>query len=283
MATNPRVALVTGGMGGLGEAICIKLAALGYTVVTTHSPGNTKAPEWLESMNKQGFSFCLSVRCREIRVGRRVRQDGGGGPRPDRRARQQCRHHAGHDVSQDGQDQLGRRHPDESRFVLQHDEAGLRRHGRPGLGAHRQHLFRQRADRAFGQTNYSAAKAGMHGFTKALAREVARKGVTVNSISPGYCETSMVMAMPKDVRDGKIVPTIPMDGSAGRKKSHDRSPTSRATKLRSSPERTSRSTAANTCSDVGCDADARLRDASAPAPPGRTIAQVTSGRAAEMR
>ena len=48
MATNPRVALVTGGMGGLGEAICIKLAALGYKVVTTHSPGNTKAAEWLE-------------------------------------------------------------------------------------------------------------------------------------------------------------------------------------------------------------------------------------------
>ena len=52
-----RVALVTGGMGGLGEAICIKLAALGYTVVTTHSPGNTKAAEWLDSMKKQGLSF----------------------------------------------------------------------------------------------------------------------------------------------------------------------------------------------------------------------------------
>ena len=55
MAMNvPRVALVTGGMGGLGEAICIKLAALGYKVVTTHSPGNTKAQEWLDGMNKMG-------------------------------------------------------------------------------------------------------------------------------------------------------------------------------------------------------------------------------------
>ena len=53
----PRVALVTGGMGGLGEAICIKLAALGYKVVTTHSPGNTKAQEWLDSMNKMGYGF----------------------------------------------------------------------------------------------------------------------------------------------------------------------------------------------------------------------------------
>jgi acetoacetyl-CoA reductase len=44
-------------MGGLGEAICIKLAALGYKVVTTHSPGNTKAQEWLESMRKQGYAF----------------------------------------------------------------------------------------------------------------------------------------------------------------------------------------------------------------------------------
>ena len=57
MAANPRVALVTGGMGGLGEAICIKMAALGYTVVTTHSPGNTKVKDWLQAMRDQDFSF----------------------------------------------------------------------------------------------------------------------------------------------------------------------------------------------------------------------------------
>ena len=61
----------------------------------------------------------------------------------------------------------------------------------------------------FGQTNYSAAKAGMHGFTMALAREVARKGVTVNSVSPGYCETALVMAVPADVRN-QIVANIPV-------------------------------------------------------------------------
>lgn len=66
----------------------------------------------------------------------------------------------------------------------------------------------------FGQANYSAAKAGMHGFTMALAREVARKGVTVNSISPGYCETAMVMAMPDEVRAG-IVDKVPV-GRLGR-------------------------------------------------------------------
>ncbi len=61
----------------------------------------------------------------------------------------------------------------------------------------------------FGQTNYSAAKAGMHGFTMSLAREVARKGVTVNSVAPGYCETALVMAVPTDVRN-QIVAQIPV-------------------------------------------------------------------------
>jgi acetoacetyl-CoA reductase len=61
----------------------------------------------------------------------------------------------------------------------------------------------------FGQTNYSAAKAGMAGFSKALAQEVVRKGVTVNTVSPGYVETDMVMAIRKEVRD-QIVAQIPM-------------------------------------------------------------------------
>ncbi len=63
---------------------------------------------------------------------------------------------------------------------------------------------------AFGQTNYSAAKAGMHGFTKAAALEYARKGVTVNTISPGYIGTKMVMAIPSEVLESKIIPQIPM-------------------------------------------------------------------------
>ena len=67
-----------------------------------------------------------------------------------------------------------------------------------------------------GQTNYSAAKAGMHGFTMALAREVARKGVTVNSVSPGYCETALVMAVPQAVRE-QIVANIPV-GRLGKPK-----------------------------------------------------------------
>lgn len=61
----------------------------------------------------------------------------------------------------------------------------------------------------FGQTNYSAAKAGMHGFTMALAREVARKGVTVNTVSPGYMNTKMVEAVPREILD-RIVEEIPV-------------------------------------------------------------------------
>jgi acetoacetyl-CoA reductase len=62
----------------------------------------------------------------------------------------------------------------------------------------------------FGQTNYAAAKAGMHGFTKSLALEVAKKGVTVNTISPGYIATKMVEAVPDDILNTKIIPQIPV-------------------------------------------------------------------------
>ena len=61
----------------------------------------------------------------------------------------------------------------------------------------------------FGQTNYSAAKAGVHGFTMALAREVARKGVTVNTVSPGYCDTALVQAVPEKIRE-QIIAQVPV-------------------------------------------------------------------------
>src|SRR5205807_2133042 len=66
----------------------------------------------------------------------------------------------------------------------------------------------------FGQANYSAAKAGMHGFTKTLAIEVAKKGITVNTISPGYIGTDMVMAVPEEIRN-QIVSLIPIGRLGG--------------------------------------------------------------------
>jgi acetoacetyl-CoA reductase len=61
-----------------------------------------------------------------------------------------------------------------------------------------------------GQVNYSAAKAGDLGFTKALAQECANKGITVNALCPGYIGTEMVQAVPKEVLDKKILPFIPV-------------------------------------------------------------------------
>jgi acetoacetyl-CoA reductase len=63
---------------------------------------------------------------------------------------------------------------------------------------------------AYGQANYAAAKAGMHGFTKALALEMARHGVTVNTVSPGYLNTKMVQQVPQDILHARILPQIPL-------------------------------------------------------------------------
>ncbi|WP_420473846.1 acetoacetyl-CoA reductase [Noviherbaspirillum sp. ST9] len=206
-----RVALITGGMGGLGEAICIKMAALGYQVVTTYSPGNTKAAEWLESMEKQGFKFraypcdvadfesaqkCIKQIADEIGPVDVLVNNAGI-----------TRDMTFKKMDKANWDAVMKTNLDSVFNMTKPVCDGMSDRGW-GRIINISSVNGQKG--AFGQTNYSAAKAGMHGFTKALALEVARKGVTVNTISPGYIGTKMVMAIPTEVLESKIIPQIPM-------------------------------------------------------------------------
>ena len=206
-----RVALVTGGMGGLGEAICIKLAALGYKVVTTYSPSNTKAKEWVRTMNDMGYGFKAYAcdvtdfdSCKDCvaQVGKEVGPIevlvNNAGITRDMTFKK---------MTKADWDSVIHTNLDSVFNMTKQVMDGMTDRGW-GRVINISSVNGQKG--AFGQTNYSAAKAGMHGFTKALALEVARKGVTVNTISPGYIGTKMVMAIPKDVLDSKIIPQIPM-------------------------------------------------------------------------
>ncbi|HVP89296.1 MAG TPA: acetoacetyl-CoA reductase [Casimicrobiaceae bacterium] len=212
MADNKkRVALVTGGMGGLGEAICVKLAALSYDVITTHSPGNTKAQEWLASMKKQGFSFhaypcdvvdwdscmhCVAQVAKDVGPVDVLVNNAGI-----------TRDTTFKKMDKANWDAVIRTNLDSCFNMTKQVCDGMVERGW-GRIINISSVNGQKG--AFGQVNYSAAKAGMHGFTKALALEVAKKGVTVNTISPGYIGTKMVMAIPQEVLDSKIIPQIPM-------------------------------------------------------------------------
>ena len=210
MATH-RIALVTGGMGGLGEAICMKMAALGYTVVTTHSPGNAKANEWLQSMKGQGYTFraypcdvasfdsaAACVKHVGTELGPIDVLVNNAGITRDMTFKK---------MDKANWDAVVQTNLDSCFNMTKQVCDGMVDRGW-GRIINISSVNGQKG--AFGQTNYSAAKAGMHGFTKALALEIARKGVTVNTISPGYIGTKMVMAIPKEVLDSKIVPQIPM-------------------------------------------------------------------------
>jgi len=198
-------------MGGLGEAICIKLAALGYHVVTTYSPDNTTADEWLATMKASGYDFraypcdvadydsaqqCVAIIEKEI--GPIDVLINNAGITRDMTFRK---------MDKLNWDLVMRTNLDSVFNMTKPVCDGMVDRGW-GRIINISSVNAQKG--AFGQTNYSAAKAGMHGFTKALALEVARKAVTVNTISPGYIGTKMVMAIPQEVLDTKIVPQIPM-------------------------------------------------------------------------
>lgn len=206
-----KTVLVTGGMGGLGESICTKLAEQGYRVVTTHSPGNAKAAEWLAQMKQQGYDF----RAYPCDVGEydscaecvaKVTADVGpidvlinnAGITRDMTFKK---------MTKADWDAVIRTNLDSVFNMTKQVLDGMVDRGW-GRVVNVSSVNGQKG--AFGQTNYSAAKAGMHGFTKALALEVAKKGVTINTISPGYIGTKMVMAIPKEILDSKIIPQIPV-------------------------------------------------------------------------
>jgi acetoacetyl-CoA reductase len=198
-------------MGGLGEAVCIKLAALGYKVVTTYSPGNKKYEGWLAAMKEQGLEFkayeCdvadydsaqACVAKVEAEVGPVDVLVNNAGITRDMTFKK---------MDKPNWDAVMKTNLDSVFNMTKPVCDGMVERGW-GRIINISSVNGQKG--AFGQTNYSAAKAGMHGFTKALALEVARKGVTVNTISPGYIGTKMVMDIPAEVLETKIIPQIPM-------------------------------------------------------------------------
>jgi acetoacetyl-CoA reductase len=198
-------------MGGLGEAICIKMAALGYDVVATYSPGNTKRDAWLAAMRDKGFQFhayecdVADFDSAQACVAKVVEEVGpvdvlvnNAGITRDMTFKK---------MDKVNWDAVMKTNLDSVFNMTKAVCDGMVDRGW-GRIINISSVNGQKG--AFGQTNYSAAKAGMHGFTKALALEVARKGVTVNTISPGYIGTKMVMDIPSDVLEGKIIPQIPM-------------------------------------------------------------------------
>ena len=209
--SEKRVALVTGGMGGIGEVVCCKLAQMGYRVVTTYSPKNGKAEEWLASMRAQGYDFaaypcdvtdyddCAACVARVMsEIGPVDVLVNNAGITRDVTFRK---------MTKADWDSVIHTNLDSVFNMTKQVMDGMMERGW-GRVINVSSVNAQKG--AFGQTNYSAAKAGMHGFTKALALEVAKKGVTVNTISPGYVGTRMVTAIPKDVLDSKILPQIPL-------------------------------------------------------------------------
>jgi len=207
-----RVALITGGMERLGEAICIKMAALGYKVVTTYSPGNAKVADWLKNMNNMGYGFkaypcdvtdfesakaCVDVVTKEVGPVDVLVNNAGI-----------TRDMTFKKMTKADWDAVMSTNLDSVFNMTKQVMDGMveRKWGRI---INVSSVNGQKG--AFGQTNYSAAKAGMHGFTKALALEVAKQGVTVNTISPGYIGTKMVTAIPQEILDSKILPQIPVN------------------------------------------------------------------------
>ena len=209
MSQVPRIAYVTGGMGGIGTAICRRLCKDGYRVVAGCGPGSQRKDRWVRDMAAEGCNItCSEGNVADWESTRRafeiVRAEVGpidilvnnAGITRDGTFRNMSSTdwHAVIDTNLNSLFHVTKQ------VIDGMIERGWGRiinissvNGRKGQ---------------FGQTNYSTAKAGIHGFTMALAQELAAKGITVNTVSPGYIGTEMVRAMKPD-RLEKIVATIP--------------------------------------------------------------------------
>ena len=208
---DKRVVLVTGGMGGLGETISAKMVDAGYRVAVTYSPGNKTHVEWVAQMKAKGYDV-LAVPCDvadydscaqavakvQAKLGAIDVLVNNAGITRDMTFKK---------MDKVNWDAVMRTNLD-SLFNMSKQVVDAM--AEKGWGRVINVSSVNGSKGAFGQTNYSAAKAGVHGFTKALALEVAKKGVTVNTISPGYIGTKMVTAIAKDVLEGKILPNIPV-------------------------------------------------------------------------
>ncbi len=207
---SQKTALVTGGMGGIGTSICRALHSAGCRVATTYIHDSGRETRWLEDQEKTGYSgfkayYCdISVYEDCARLKEQVEADFGtvsvlvnnGGITRDARFVKMTPEMFSEVIDINLK----------SLFNVTHQFIG----GMTGQGYGRiVNVSSVNAQKGqFGQTNYSAAKAGIHGFTKSLAQEVVGNGVTVNTISPGYVATPMVMAIKDDVRQ-KIIDMIP--------------------------------------------------------------------------
>lgn len=204
-----RVALVTGGTGGIGAAVCQALAASGHHVISADvSLSNERlaalraepALVVLEAiaLDVSDFEACGRVVAGiEARHGRLDVLVNCAGITRDATLRKLEKHHwdAVLAVNLDGLFNLCK-HAIEPMIAQ-------------GYGRIVNISSINGQTGQFGQTNYAAAKAGVHGFTMALAREVAAKGITVNSVAPGYCDTPMVQTIPEPIRE-KILQQIPV-------------------------------------------------------------------------
>ncbi len=207
---NKRIALVTGGMGGIGTAISRRLHRDGFIVVVGCSTQSTRKDAWLEQQRQEGFEF-HSMAC-DITDWDDVA-----------RAFAEVRAEIGQvDVLVNN---AGITRDTTFRKMTPQDWSAVISTNLNGLFNTTKQVIDPMLERGwgriinissvngqrgqFGQTNYSAAKAGIHGFTMALAREVASKGITVNTISPGYIRTEMTAAIREDVLE-KIISGIPV-------------------------------------------------------------------------